>query len=108
MNYNYNQYGQYPYQPMQQYIPLTFVSGIEGAKAYIVAPNQTVYLRDSDSDTIFIKTADAQGRYTLNTYTLVPVTDANKAPVYASVESLKVLEDKINKLEALIGGTKHE
>ena len=88
-NYNYNQYAQYPYnytqyqqpqpqmqmqQPQTQYIPLTFVSGIEGAKAFIVAPNQTVYLRDSDTETLFIKTADAQGRYTLKTYNIELIT----------------------------------
>ena len=54
MNYNnpyFNPYQQYPYtQPTQQqtpmtnYLQLTFINGIEGAKAFIVAPNQTIYL----------------------------------------------------------------
>ena len=125
MNYNYNQFGQQPYnynnysQPQQtQYIPLTYVSGIEGAKAFIVAPNQTVYLRDSDSDMIFIKTADIQGRYTLKIYNLVPL-ETNKATnnvEYASVEALNALkrefEATMNKLsleiEKLIGGKNNE
>lgn len=92
---NYNPYGQqYPY------VPLTFVNGIEGAKAYIVAPNQTVYLRDSDADIIYIKTADPQGRYMLKAYNMVPV-EKQVEPVYATVEALKDLESRLTKL---IGG----
>lgn len=88
-NYN-NPYNQYPYtnymnnnvqyqqpqqmqQPIQQqtnYLPLTFVNGIEGAKAFIVGANQTIYLKDSDSNVLFEKRADAQGKYTLIAYEL--------------------------------------
>lgn len=94
----YNYYGQqYPY------IPLTFVNGIEGAKSYIVAPNQTVYLRDSDADIIYIKTADPQGRYILKSYNLVPV-EQTKPSEYATIDALKDLEERLTKL---IGG-KHE
>lgn len=94
----YNYYGQnYPY------IPLTFVNGIEGAKSYIVAPNQTVYLRDSDAEIIYIKTADSQGRYNLKAYNLVPV-EQSKPAEYATMDALKDLEERLKKL---IGGT-HE
>ena len=131
MNYNYNNFGQYPYNYMQpqqnayqpqqqttQYIPLTFVSGIEGAKAFIVAPNQTVYLRDSDSETLFVKTADMQGRYTLKVYNLIPIEEAQKnlKTNYVTLESLNALkqdfEEKMNQLsleiEKLTGGKKNE
>lgn len=131
MNYNYNQYGQYPYayaqqqpayqpQPQQQtqYIPLTFVSGIEGAKAFIVAPNQTVYLRDSDSETLFVKTADVQGRYTLKVYNLIPIEEAQRGQKtnFATIDALNSLksdfEEKMNKisaeLEKLNGGKNNE
>jgi hypothetical protein len=85
MNYNnpyFNPYQQYPYtqqvqQPQPQiqtsYLPLTFVSGLEGAKAFIVGANQVVYLRDSDSNILYEKKADAQGRYTLTAYELKPI-----------------------------------
>ena len=122
MNYNYNQFGQYPYnytqpqpayqqyqQPQQtQYIPLTFVSGIEGAKAFIVGPNQTVYLRDSDSDIIFIKSADPQGRYTLKIYNLVPTEEVKKTVKneFASLEALEALkrdlEDRMNEFSSAL------
>ena len=94
----YNYYVQnYPY------IPLTFVNGIEGAKAHIVAPNQTIYLRDNDAEIIYIKTADAQGRYSLKAYNLVPVEQPKPAE-YATMDALKDLEERLKKL---IGGT-HE
>lgn len=79
---NYNPYNQYPYnnyqyqqqpqmtQPQTTYLPLTFVNGIEGAKAFIVGANQVVYLKDSDSNLMFEKRADSQGKYTLIAYEL--------------------------------------
>lgn len=73
-NYSYNQ------QPQQtNYIPLTFINGIEGAKAFIVGANQVVYLKDSDSNVLYEKKADAQGRYTLTAYELKEI-DLNKTP----------------------------
>jgi hypothetical protein len=37
------------------------VQGESGAKSYLVAPNCTVQLWDSESQTIYIKSADASG-----------------------------------------------
>lgn len=64
-------------QPQTNYLPLTFVNGIEGAKAYIVPANSVVYLKDSDSNVLFEKRADAQGKYTLIAFTLSQVKDIN-------------------------------
>lgn len=86
-----NYYGQQHYQqpsyqqPMQvqqqapqtNYMPLTFVNGIEGAKAFIVPANSVVYLKDSDSTILFEKKADQQGKYSLIAYNLVPIKDIN-------------------------------
>ena len=106
MNYNnpyFNPYQQYPYtQPTQQqtpmtnYLQLTFINGIEGAKAFIVAPNQTIYLKDSDSNILYEKKADAQGRYTLTAFELKPVEiNTPTAPVkteYATTNDLNALK----------------
>lgn len=110
MNYNnpygnpyYNPYQQYPYtaqqsyqqlqyqqpnqvqQPQMQqaqtnYLPLTFVSGIEGAKAFIVPANSIIYLKDSESNLLFEKKADAQGKYTMTAFELkqVDLNNPNK------------------------------
>ena len=122
MNYNnpyFNPYNQYPYsqpQPQQtNYLPLTFVSGIEGAKAFIVAPNQTVYLKDSDSNILYEKKADAQGRYSLTAYEMKPVNDTSKQQIeFATTSDLEtiraMLTEKIDILskdvETLLNGAK--
>ena len=110
MNYNnpyFNPYNQYPYsqpqpQPQQtNYLPLTFVSGIEGAKAFIVAPNQTVYLKDSDSNILYEKKADSQGRYSLIAYEMKPITESNKPQVdYATINDLEALKERLNILSS--------
>ena len=120
MNYNnpyFNPYQQYPYtQPTQQqtpmtnYLQLTFINGIEGAKAFIVAPNQTIYLKDSDSNILYEKKADAQGRYTLTAFELKPVEiNTPTAPVkteYATTSDLNALKsfftDQVNILSSEI------
>ena len=77
-NYNYQQpqpMQQQPQQPQTSYLPLSFVNGIIGAKAFIVMPNQTVFLKDSDegSNLLFEKSADSNGKYTLKAYQLTEV-----------------------------------
>lgn len=60
MNYNY--YPMYPYATQQtQTNGLTWISGIEAAKAWYVAPNTTVALWDSEAQVIYVKSADATG-----------------------------------------------
>ena len=57
------------YQPVYQYQQpqqaqqnsVIWVQGEAGAKSYLVAPNTTVQLWDSESQTIFLKSADASG-----------------------------------------------
>lgn len=104
MNYNnpyFNPYNQYPYsqpqpQPQQtNYLPLTFVSGIEGAKAFIVAPNQVIYLKDSDSNILYEKRADAQGRYSLVAYEMKPVNDSKQTSDYATTSDLNALKSML-------------
>ena len=71
--------GQYkaPYQMPQQMGPqmppavpqnvpqstndVIWVQGLAGAKAYLIAPNNTVTLWDSESPTIYVKSADMNG-----------------------------------------------
>ncbi len=70
----YNSYFPAGYQPM--YVPQTqpqavtqthansgliWVQGIEAAKSYLVAPNTTVMLMDSEGDQFYLKSADASG-----------------------------------------------
>lgn len=112
-NYN-NPYNQYPYtnnvyqpqyqQPQQTtYLPLTFVNGIEGAKAFIVGANQTVYLKDSDSNILYEKRADQQGRYTLTAYEMNKIDMNNPTTVkYAQICDLNALNEKVNILSSKV------
>lgn len=50
----------YQTQPTQSN-GIIWVQGEAGAKSYLVAPNNTVQLWDSESQTIYLKSADASG-----------------------------------------------
>ena len=62
------------YQPPQQtQIPQTnqgilWVQGEAGAKSYLVAPNTSVLLMDSENERFYIKTTDSAGMPTLRTF----------------------------------------
>lgn len=85
----YNNYFPAGYQPMQQYYPtqpnaypsqmnvgqnqptqnngIIWVQGEAGAKSYLVAPNQSVVLWDTESQTIYVKSADGSGMPSIKT-----------------------------------------
>lgn len=53
-----------PSQPMQVQQPnngLIWVQGESGAKSYLVSPNATVMLMDSEGERFYLKSADASG-----------------------------------------------
>lgn len=53
-----------PSQPIQAQQPnsgLIWVQGESGAKSYLVAPNATVMLMDSEGERFYLKSADASG-----------------------------------------------
>lgn len=59
----YGQQQQYYSQPQQVQAnnSIIWVQGEAGAKSYLVAPNNTVQLWDSESQVIYLKSADASG-----------------------------------------------
>lgn len=68
----YNYYFPMNYQPYQQPQPqnngVVWVQGIEGAKAHPVAAGQSVLMMDSDSDCLYLKSADASGMPSLRVF----------------------------------------
>ncbi len=82
-----------------------YVNGVEEAKNYILAPNQTVYLKDKQSNLFFEKKADEQGRYTIKAYELKEVNQ-NKDNDYVTKSDFTTLEEKINRLSALLENKK--
>lgn len=94
---------------------IIWVQGEAGAKSYLVAPNNTVQLWDSESQTIYLKSADASGMPTMKVldYTIremasngpsMPLNNSigkykeyvTKDEFEAILGQIKALEDKVN------------
>lgn len=73
---------------------LLWVSGEVGAKSYLVAPNSTVLLMDSDSSKFYLKSADNAGMPSLRIFEYKEVTNAPTTSVNAPNLDEKVLNDK--------------
>lgn len=106
---NWNLYPQ-TYQPPQQPQPqqnqatsgIIWVSGINEAQMFPVAPNNAVALWEQNGKVIHLKSADATGKPTLKTYDLVERTQggsdassttADKTIDYVSKEELTKISD---------------
>ena len=60
-------------QPAQANAGIIWVQGEAGAKSYLVAPNNTVQLWDSESQTIYLKSADASGMPSMLYFVFMPI-----------------------------------
>ena len=123
----YNNYFPAGYQPMQQYYPtqsnayptqmnvgqnqptqnngIIWVQGEAGAKSYLVAPNQSVVLWDTESQTIYVKSADASGMPSIKTLDYTMRESApNSRPI--SPESAFASKDDVDFLKAEIEALK--
>ena len=100
----------YPSQQVQQPQPqqnngIIWVQGEAGAKSYLVAPNTTVQLWDSESQVIYLKSADASGMPSIKVldYTIRDSAPKHPTPVgpqvdYATKEDVGALQGELNKL----------
>lgn len=105
---------QVPAQPQAQQGSIIWVQGEAGAKSYLVAPNNTVQLWDSESQTIYLKSADASGMpsmkvldYTIrdsakNPSNSLSNADQDNLPVYATKEEIKAVSEQISALRKRI------
>lgn len=103
-------------QQTQQVQPMTnmiWVQGEAGAKSYLVAPNTTVQLWDSERQTIYIKSADASGMPSIKTldYTIreIPqngprVTPGFDSTMFATKEEVNMLAQEISALRGDFDG----
>lgn len=64
---------------------IIWVSGEAGAKAYLVAPNNTVQLWDSEQQTIYLKSADASGMPSMKVLDYTIRDTAPQRPVNAAI-----------------------
>lgn len=106
---SYNQPVQQPTQASQQMqTNIIWVQGEAGAKSYLVAPNTSVQLWDSERDTIYIKSADASGMPSIKIldYT-VREAPQNQSPSPASQPSYAT-KDEVNSLAEQVSALRGE
>lgn len=82
---------------------LLWVSGEVGAKSYLVAPNSTVLLMDSDSSRFYLKSADNAGMPNLRIFEYTEVTGIPQNAPQATNTDLKDLDSKYVKREEYDG-----
>ena len=126
MAYNYFPAGYQPYYPTQNNVYPTqmnvaptqppqnngiiWVSGEAGAKAYMVAPNTTVQLWDSESQKIYLKSADASGMPSMRIIDYTIRDNTPKGPNlgaqsdYVTRSELQSVLDELNALKAKLDG----
>lgn len=107
----YSQYQQPMIQNQNQQSGVIWVQGEAGAKSYLVAPNNTVQLWDSESQTIYLKSADASGMPSMKVldYTIREMAQNSPSkPVqktdgeilnYATKDELRAVSDKITAIQ---------
>ena len=98
-----------PTQPTQQ--GLIWVQGEAGAKSYLVAPNTTVALFDSENQTIYLKSADASGMPSIKTldYTIRDMPQTDQKPVsgqFATLEDISAIRDEIARIKEELANVK--
>ena len=95
--------------PQQQQInnsAFIWVQGEAGAKSYLIAPNNTVPLWDSEAQTIYLKSADASGMPSMKIldYTVRDTNMPAKTPLsipaneYVTKQELEAFKAEIMKL----------
>jgi len=91
------------YQPRYSYSPtnngITWVQGVEGAKAYQLMPNSNMLLMDSENDGVFyIKVSDNVGMCNLRTFKYEEVTNFPKSSENLVDTSQFVTKDELNEI----------
>lgn len=117
MAYNYFPAGYQPYyqqNPMpaqqSQNNGIIWVQGEAGAKSYMVAPNTTVQLWDSESQTIYLKSADASGMPSMRIIDYTIRDSTPKTPQFgqqsdfATKGELQAVLNELNALKAQFEG----
>ena len=104
-------YGQMYPQPFQvqaqqnqqaQQNGVIWVQGEAAAKSYLVAPNSTVPLWDSEEKVIYLKSADVSGMPSMKIldYTIRGEEEKKAKPEYATKSELDALAEKVKELMA--------
>ena len=94
-------------QPQTQTQSLIWVQGEAGAKSYLVAPNSTVTLWDSEQSVIYIKSADSSGMPSIRTLDYTIRGSEEKVAVnYATKDDFDRIEKEIDAIKKSLGKEK--
>lgn len=110
MAYNYYPYAAQNYMPQNQQNQnnsLIWVQGENGAKAYLVAPGQTVLLMDSEGDKFYLKSSDMSGMPVLRTFEYKEITQRTAGQTEratAGQEHQFVTRDEFDALKRAVEG----
>lgn len=96
-----------PTQP-QMNSSITWVQGEAGAKSYLVAPNTTVQLWDSESQTIYLKSADASGMPSIKTLDYTIRDAGSPAQPFSAVDNNFIQRDELDALKGQIQALERE
>lgn len=91
---------------------ITWVQGEQAAKSYLVAPNVTIPLFDSEKQTIYLKSADMYGKPSMQIldYKIRDIQPPNQIPIesatsdYATKDDISKLQQQIDALMKKEGG----
>jgi len=103
----YPQYTPNNYQAQQNII---WVQGLEGAKAYQIAPGVTLPLWDSDAQIIYLKSCDASGMPSMKVidYTIRSEPTRKAQNALSGTNSTTVTVDDLNALQSQIDALKQQ
>ena len=73
---------------------LLWVQGEAGAKSYLVAPNSTVLLMDSESSRFYLRSADGAGKPNTRIFEYKEVLNAPSSALQIQSDGLKELDNK--------------
>jgi hypothetical protein len=100
--YQPNIYPQPNAQPQQTQSSMIWIQGEAAAKSYLVAPNSTVTLWDSESPTIYIKSTDAAGIPSMRIFDYKERTAKPKEETrtdYASLSDFEKLKSDVEEMK---------
>lgn len=87
---------------------LIWVQGEAGAKSYLVAPNTTVQLWDSEAQVIYLKSADASGMPSMKILDYTIRSENQPIQTVSQVDSNFISRDEFNALKSDLDALQNE
>lgn len=87
---------------------IIWVQGEAGAKSYLVAPNTTVQLWDSENQVIYLKSADASGMPSIKTLDYTVRGSQSSSEAFNADDGKFISKSEFNGLKDELEGLKHD